>query len=176
MKPTAAFTLALALGICFFAAGCTASSQLDEDKADQTTATKDSVVSAPAVVKPAVPAQTGKQGFTTKDDTIEVESAQRTLRTEHQPVVAPRRTADGKGLYAVQIGAFKKESHAEHARTTVEKRFHLPAAKIFDDALKLYKVVAGKFTTQREAMKMASAMKKKYPREYQHVWVLRRTE
>jgi cell division septation protein DedD len=176
MKPSSILTLLLALACGVFAAGCTASSELAEENDTRTSSAQDSAAIVPPVVKPSVPVQTNKQGFTTKEDTIEVESAQRNHRPEHTPVIVQKRTPAAQGVFCVQIGAFKEEANAQHAKEVFEKRYRKPAVKVFDETLKLYRVAGGTFQTHKEAARFAAAMKKKYPREYRKAWVIRKPE
>ena len=152
--------------------GCTSSSELEEE--NESLPAADSVAAPPVVVKVPAPVQTNKQGFTTKEDTIEVESAQRNHRPEHTPVVVQRQPASANASFAVQIGAFRNEANARHAKAVLEKRFRVPAQIVFDEAAKLYKVSAGSFATEKQAMRLAATMKKKYPRDYTRAWVIRR--
>jgi cell division septation protein DedD len=176
MKPSSILALVFAFGLGLFAAGCTASSQLDEGTETQPAPAKTPAPVTPAVVKTTPPVQTNRQGFTTKEDTIEVESAQKNRRPEHTPVVVQRRAPVVKTTYGVQIGAFKEEKNAQRATGTLAKRYKKPAAFFFDEGLKIFKVTIGNFATEQEAKQFAAAMKKKYPKEYKNVWVIRRPE
>lgn len=176
MKPSSILALAFVVALGIVAAGCTASSQLDEGTEAQQVPGNTSAAVSPAPVKTTVPVQANKQGFTTKEDTIEVESAQRNHRPDHTPVVVQRRASAAKTNFGVQIGAFKEEVNAQRAAGTLAKRYKKAAAFYFDGTLKLYRVTIGNFTTEQEAKQFAAAMKKKYPREYKKVWVIRRAE
>lgn len=175
MTRSSILTLFFAFGFMCVLAGCTASSELEEENGSQQQTP--AAVTPPPVVKPvqAQPAQTPKQGFTTKEDTIEVESAQRNHRPEHKPVV-PVKQSPAVTAFRVQIGAFKEEANAQRATGLLAKRYHKQAAFYFDDASKLFRVTIGNFATEKEAKKFAAAMKKKYPREYKNTWVVRRAE
>jgi len=175
MKRTSILVPILALGFACLLQGCTASSELEEENADRRmpAAAAPPPISAP--VKQAQPAQTHKQGFTTKEDTIEVESAQRNHRPEYKPAVVARRTA-ATPTFRVQIGAFKEEANAQRATGKLAKRYQKPAAFYFDDTVKLFKVTVGNFRAEKDAKAFAKAMKKKYPKEYKTVWVIRSAE
>ncbi|HLP15167.1 MAG TPA: SPOR domain-containing protein [Bacteroidota bacterium] len=169
---------------------CTASSELgEEDSAGQSVSQEqqsvqpDSTAATPQQTIPAVsatPAQTNKQGFTTQDDTIEVESAKRNHRSEHKPVtVQVRATPSTAAAYTVQIGAFKAEANAVRACDAFSRRYKrsaITASSVFDASLKLYRVTAGGFATQQEAERFVASLKKKFPREYKRAWVVRKTE
>jgi cell division septation protein DedD len=157
--------------------GCTASSELGSEEPELSAAVRpDTTTFVPPAAAPAVPAPTRKQGFTTREDTIEVESAQGSRRPEHTAVIVQRRTPTPKTSFCVQVGAFRVETNAERAVATLEKRFKHPAVKFFDDAIKLHRVAVGMFATRREAVRFAAAMKNAYPKEYQDAWVIRRQE
>jgi cell division protein FtsN len=168
------FACAFLLSCCLGA--CTASSELGEDHPEAPAAAQpDTTAVVPPVVKPSAPAQTNRQGFTTKEDTIEVESAQRSRRSDHTPItVQPRVAPAPRAPYAVQIGAFKDAQNASRAVERLAQRYaHATAAKQYDEALKLYRVTVGEFMTEKEALRFAAGLKKKYPREYSHAWVVR---
>ncbi len=175
MKRSSILLLIFALGLSYMLQGCTASSELEEETADQEMPAAEAPAPTPAPVKQAQPAQTHKQGFTTKEDTIEVESAQRNHRPGYPPAVTARRTA-GAPTYRVQVGAFKVEANAQRAAGRLAKRYRKPSACYFDEAVKLFKVTVGTFSTEKDALTFARAMKKKYPKEYKGVWVVRSAE
>ena len=112
----------LALAIAFvpglFAAGCTASSRLDEEHETQAAYAAAPAALPPSVAKDTSPVQTKKQGFTTKEDTIEVESAQRNRRPEHTPVIVQRR-APAAGHAAGSGTDDQKVEVRDHARAPV---------------------------------------------------------
>jgi cell division protein FtsN len=176
MKPSSILALVFAFGFGIFASGCTASSQLDEENETQAAPVTTPAPQPPPVVRSAAPAPTNRQGFTTKEDTIEVESAQRNRRSEPAPVVVQRRAAVMKTTFGVQIGAFKEEKNAQRATGRLAKRYKNPSSFFFDESMKVYKVTVGSFATEQEAKRFAAAMKKKYPKEYKKVFVIRRPE
>lgn len=159
-------------------AGCTASGELGSDETDGQTAAAarpDTTMQAPAH-RPQTPAQTTRQGFTTKEDTIEVESAKHDHRPEPSALALQPRTPRAQTVFAVQIGAFREEANAARAKARLARRTKRPAAQHFDEALKLYRVTIGEFATQGEARRFAASIRKKYPREYKTAWVVRITE
>jgi cell division protein FtsN len=175
MKSQPVMLYVCALIVSALLGGCTASSELGDEDQKQSAVRQDTTTVVPPAVMPAVSGQTNRQGFTTKEDTIEVESAQKNRRPEHTQVIVQRR-APAATSFGVQIGAFKAETNALRAKAVLGKRYNAPASLVFDDALKLYRVFIGKFATQREALKFAAKMKEQFPKEYEHAWVVRRTE
>lgn len=169
---------ACALLLIALLGGCAASGDLSEESQEGSAAAVQPETTAvvPAPAKPSAPAQTNRQGFTTKEDTIEVESAQRSHPSDHLPaMVQPHAAAAMHGEFAVQIGAFRNEANARRTKELFERRFTRTAATmLFDEAAGLYRVSAGDFTTQKEAMRFAASLRKKYPREYKQAWVVRR--
>lgn len=179
MKSQMVFLIACALAISVVLGACTTSSELGEEEQTQSAFVQadTSTIIVPAATLSET-AATDKQGFTTKEDTIEVESAQKKRHSEHTPVTVQKQTSTPQtsSSFGIQIGAFKTEANAQQALALLGKRYSEPAVVVFDEPLKLYKVVIGTFATQQEAVRFCAAMKKKFPAEYGFAWVTWRTE
>jgi cell division septation protein DedD len=175
-KPVLVVICVFVMGAMF--GGCTASSELGDDHQDKSASMRpDTSAVVPPVVKPSAPAQTSRQGFTTKEDTIEVESARHNHKSEHTPVtVQPARKPGTHTGFTVQVGAFKDEANALRVKDNLTRRYHKRVTEQFDGATKLYRVTVGEFATEKDASRFAAVVRKKYPREFGHAWVVRISE
>ena len=158
----------LAIIVSLTIVGCSSSKQSSEGTS-QTSSTATSVPS-----KETQHDQADTSTVSTSQD--QSTSSQTPAVTGSTPSTSSTGSPAGSGMFAVQIGANKVQSSAEHIAQLARERFTQRVDIFYDAPHQLYKVMIGNFLTREDARSFRDELFRKYPTDYKDAWASERPQ